>query len=122
MGRGNLVAVRNWSGEPLGGPGRVREHPESLEWVEGPSGWSRQVWGTSRRSGTGIGTLGEVQTGRKTLKEVQDRSEDPPRGQGRVGGPLGRSGKGWGTLGDVQDGSRDPPGGTGWVKEHSGGL
>ena len=41
--------------------------------------------------------------GRETLPKVWDRSGDPRRGPGLVGGPFLRSGTGWGTLGEVQD-------------------
>ena len=78
MGRGNLSAVGDGSGDPWGGLGLIG----------GPSGMSR----------TGRGTLGEVRirggrpsgksgTGQENLVEVWDRSEDPPVGQGPVGGP-----------------------------------
>ena len=47
-------------------------------------------------------------TGRGTLEEVWDRSEDPRRGPGLVGGLSGRSGTGRETLEEAQDGSEDP--------------
>ena len=73
--------------------------------------------------------------GQGTLGEVQDGSEDPQRGPGRVGDPrggpgrvgsprggqgmvgrsTGRSTTGRGTLGEDRDGSEDPWGGPGWV-------
>ena len=75
-GRGTLREVRERSGHPWVGLGRVRDH-----WV-GPG----QVEGTSGRS----------ETGRGTPLEVRDVSRDPWRGLGRVGGRSGKSGTGWG--------------------------
>ena len=68
MGRGTFGEVRNGSLDPRGSQGRIG--------------------GTSRRSWTGRGTLGEVQ--------------DVVGGAGRVGGPLGRTGTGEGTIPEVK--------------------
>ena len=67
--------------------------------------------------------MGRTETGRGTLKEVWNVSEDSPGGPGRVkvprgcrgqvGGPLVRSGTGWETLEEVRDGSGYPRGGRG---------
>ena len=86
-------------GEPLVGPGRVG--------------------GPTERSGTGWGTVREVQdgyrgppggkgqvgvqsrrtwTGDETLSEVRDGSGNSPVGPASIGGPLERSGMGQGTL------------------------
>ena len=75
----------------------------------------KQVGGPSQRSGTGRGTL----------EEVQDGSRDPPGGPGRVGGPSGKSWKEQGipgmfvtgqrTLGEVGDRWGDTRGGLGRV-------
>ena len=58
--------------------------------------------------------------GRGTLGEVQDESQYPRGGPGRVGVPLGLSVKVKGTLGEVQDECGNPRKGPGWVKEPSG--
>ena len=88
MGQEYLGVVRDGSGDPRGGQGRV----------VGPSG----------RSGTG----------QVTLAEDQDGSWDRRGGLGRVGGPSGKFGTdrgmlekvydGSGNLGEVQEMSRDP--------------
>ena len=57
MVRGTLPEVRDMSGDPSGGPGRVGD----------PLLGSEQVERTYRESGTG----------RRTLSEVRDRSGDP---------------------------------------------
>ena len=67
MGQRTINEVRDWLGDPRGGPGRVG----------GPTG----------RSGTGLRTYGEV----------RDELGDPWEGLGQVGGPSGRSGTGWWT-------------------------
>ena len=69
MGRGTLEEVRYMLGDPRGGPGRVL--------------------GPLERSGTGRGTLWEVQDGLGTLVEVRDGSEDPQRGTGTGRKTLG---------------------------------
>ena len=95
--RGTLGVVRNGSGDPWRGAGRVGE--------------------PSRRTGMGRGTLWEVrktlgevrghsqrsETGLMTLPEVRDGSGDPQNGSGRVGRPSERSGTGRETLGEVRD-------------------
>ena len=85
-------------------------------------------WGVPGRIG---GPSGRSGTGRGTLKEVRDGSEDLWGGPGGVGEPrgglggvigrlgkfgmgrglYGRSGTDRGTLGEVRDGSRDDRGG-----------
>ena len=76
MGQGSLRFLRDGSGEPRGGQGRVK----------GASGWS----------GTGRGILGKVRVG----------SGEPRGGPGLVGGASGRSETGRGSIGEVRDGSR----------------
>ena len=49
----------------------------------------------------GRGTLGKVRKGSGSLGEVQERSEDPRGGSGRVVGASGRSESGRGTFGEV---------------------
>ena len=92
------------------------------------------------RSGTGLGTLGEVRDGSLTNGEVQDWSGDPPEclrrveytmertgrvvgptgGPERVGGPSGRSRTGRGTFGVDRDGYWNPQGGPGRGRGPSG--
>ena len=78
-GHGTLVEVRDWSGDPQRGSGRVKRpsrsfrdgssYPQSgLGLVKGPLGRSGTGRGTSLRSGTGQGALEEVQG---THEEVQ---------------------------------------------------
>ena len=111
MVRLTLGEVRDGSGDPRGGPGRV----------EGPSG----------SSGTGRGTLGEVwdgsrdprgvpEMGRGTLGEVRDGSVDPQKSLGRVAGPSLKSGTGRETFIQFQDRPGDPWGGPVLVEKHSG--
>ena len=94
-GRGTLGEVRERSGYPSAGLGRVRDH-----WV-GPG----QVEGTSRRSGTGQGTH----------PEVQDGSGEPSGCPGGVARLSVKFGMGQGTLGEAWDMSGDPRGGLEWV-------
>ena len=60
-------------------------------------------------------TLPEVGTGREVLHKVWDRSWDPPKGLGWVGGPSRMSGACQGTLLEVRNETGDPPRGPGWV-------
>ena len=73
MGRGTLPEVRDESGDPPEGTGRVGR--------------------PSRRFGTGEGTL----------SKVRYESRDPWECSGRVGRPTGKSGTGRGTLSEIRD-------------------
>ena len=88
MPRGTLKEVRDGSGDPRNGFGRVR--------------------GPSRRSLMGQGTQWEVWEESGALGEVRDGSSDPRGNSGRIEGSLGWSETGWGTLGEDRDGSGDP--------------
>ena len=112
---GTLGVVRDGSGDPWGGLGRVGVPSRCLGCVKGPSA----------RSETGQGSLPEDRDGPGNPPEARDRLGDPwvvryrlgesPEGSRRVKGHSGRSGKGqvtfpviWdgsGTLEEVQDGS-----------------
>ena len=106
MGRGTLSEDRDGSGDPWGGLRRVGCSPGGLG----------QVGGHSLRTGTGLVTLGEVQDGWGTLREVQDGSVDPQGGPGRVRGHSRSSGTGRLTLGEDLDGSVNPWEGLGRVR------
>ena len=78
MGCLTLGEVRDGSGDPRGGPGRV----------EGPSGWYGQ--------------------GRGTLGEVWDELGEHRGGPGRVGRPSRRFGTGGAKIEKVRDKLGDP--------------
>ena len=88
MGWGTLPKV--WDGS--------RDHPIGPERVGGPSQRSRTGW----RSLRGLGHIGghsrRVEMGRGKFLKVQDGSEDPLGGLGRVRVPSLRLGTGRGTL------------------------
>ena len=72
MGRRTFGEVRDELWDIRGGP----------EWVVGPVARFERGWGPLWRTGTGRGTLGDV----------QDGSKDPREGTIQVGDHLGRSG------------------------------
>ena len=147
-GQWTLGEVRNVSGDPRGGTGRVVELGRFLEWVGRPLGMSEtgrvgprrvgEVWdgsvdprgcpervaGPSGRSRTGRGTLEEDQDWSGTLVEVRNGFWG---GLGSVvedmdgsGDPSGRLEKHRENLGEGRDGSGNPRRSPGWVGGPSG--
>ena len=111
--RWTLTKFRDGSCDPRGCPGQVG----------GPSGWSETGRWNHEWSGTGLGTLREVQDwsgdsrrGPEWFEEVRDWSGNPPSGPERVRGTSLRSRTGWETLGEVWDGLGYPLGGQGRVE------
>ena len=98
-----LEEVRDGSGDPRGGSGRVG----------GPSWRFGTVRRTLGRSETGLVTLQKFGTVRWTILEVRDEPGDPRGGPGRFVGPSGKSGTLRWTLTEVRDGSLDPQGSLG---------
>ena len=107
MGRGTLGEVRDRSGDPRKGPRWVGEISKVQDGLGEHREGAGRLGGTSSRSKTGRGNLGEVRDGLSYLWGVQDDSQDPRNGPGYVGGPSGRSGTGLGTLGEVSDWSEE---------------
>ena len=71
-GRGTLGVALDESGDPRGGPGRIRRHFQRSGTGQEKLRELRTGWGTLGRVRVESGTLGEVQYGSGTLEEVWD--------------------------------------------------
>ena len=129
-GRGTHVEVREGSGDPRGGRGRLGYRPWGLGRVGGTSHWSGMgrgtlgnAWDGSGYPRGGRGRVGDIPWGPVWGKvpEVWYETVEPPYDSGWVGGPSVKSGKGWETVGEVWDGSEDHRGCPGLVKVPRGG-
>ena len=101
---GTLEEVRDWLVDPQGGPRESRGSSRSPKVGPGdPRVDSCLVGGTTGRSGTGWGTLGEVrgtlEEVRRTLVEVQKTLK---KDRGTVSEVRGTRGEFRGTIGEVR--------------------
>ena len=102
MGWKALPEIRDRTGDPPGGLGRVGRPSQK-------SGSLFQKFGIDREA------LPEVRAGWEALPEVRDGSKGPPGGPGVVSRPFRRSGMGQEALPKVWDGLRGPTTGRdGW--------